>query len=252
MTSRYEAYMDGTALSTLDSSIYIHDIKYGEVRQNISTSKVAGRPGARVINKDVPSCSVTILFEIHKYGIADRQEVCQKVCKWANGSILTTNDRTGQELKCVCESYPSVSARDWTEQLSVTFAGYNPPYWQDSTPTTATMTGTSNSMSKYVPGSAPEALVSATITANASVSTITLAAGSKTMVLTGMGASTGDTITVGYDDNNILYIKKNGTSILNKRTGADDLSVECGKESTFAYAASDRVGVVFSVRGCWY
>ena len=254
MTSRYEAYMDGTALSSLDSSIYILNIQYGGVKKNIRTSKVAGRAGARITKQETESNSVTILFEIHEYDIADRQEVCQSICKWADGSVLTVNDRTGQQLSVVCEQYPAVSAKDWTEQLSVTFTAYNPPYWQDSTVTSFSLTGTEASTTQSISGNAPETLVSVKVTASESVNALIVSSGSKIISLSNIGALAGDKIYIEYDSNNILYIRKNSTSILDKRsaTSSDDISVPCGGSSSFYMAADGSVTAEFSYRGWWY
>lgn len=247
MISRYEAYMDGIALSSLDPSIYVLNIQPGDNNPNIRTSKVAGRAGARVIKKSFESLPVTILFEIHEYDTVKRQAVCSKVKKWANGNTLSVSDRPGQKLRCVCEAYPKANAKEWTEAISMTFAGYNPPYWENEN---ATIIKTTSSKKAYIPGNAPETLVSATVTVGASISSLTLTTGVKSLVLT-VSASQNDKIYVGYDENNILYIKKNSTSILGNRTGDDDLTVPCGEFSTFSVTADGNVSAVYEARGCW-
>lgn len=249
MISRYEAFMDGQALSAIDPSVYVLDIQTGDAKRSIRTSKVAGRPGSRVVKKESDSTSVTILFEIHEYDTAKRQDVCRRVQKWANGVILTVSDRPEQQLRSVCESFPKANAKNWTEAVSMTFVGYNPPYWEEKNPTTVPVTSSSDA---YVPGNAPESLVSCVATVTSSISSLTLTVGSKSIVLSGIGAVANDKIYIGYDENNILYIKKNTTSILDKRTGAsaDDLVAKCGSLNTFA--VSTGATAVFTTRGCWY
>lgn len=248
MISRYEAYMDGIALSSIDPAIYVLDIQPGEVRQSVRTSQIARRAGARITDKRFESTSVSIVFEIHEYDTVKRQEICQKVQRWANGSILTVSDRPGQELKCVCEVYPKANAKTWTEPLTVGFTAYNPPYWQESIDTSLTVT---SSTSVYIPGNAPESLVSAVVTVGASLSSATLAVGSKSIVLSGISASANDVIYVSYDEDYILSIKLNSTSILDKRTAdsADDLVAKCGEYNTFS--VSSNLSAVFSTKGCW-
>lgn len=246
MISRYEAYMDGVALSSIDPSIYVLNIQNGDVQQSINTRAVAGRPGARVIKKQFNRASVMILFEIHEYDTVKRQAVCNKVQKWADGNILSVSDRPGQQLRCVCEAYPKVNAKEWTEPVSMTFSGYNPPYWENEN---ETIIKTTSSKKVYIPGNAPETLVSATITANTSISSLTVTAGAKSLVLA-VSAAQNDKIYIGYDENNILFIRKNNVSILDKRTGDDDLTVPCGEFSTFS--VSGGVSAEFKVRGCWH
>lgn len=252
MISRYEAYMDDTSLSSLDNSIYVLDIQYGEVNKQISTTKVAGRVGSKISKNEAQSTSVTILFEIHDYDTVRRNAVCQKVQKWANGSILTVSDRPDQRLKCVCESYPHVNAKSWTEPLSVTFVGYNPPYWEEMDETEATYTDTEQSV--FVPGNAPSSLVSCNVTISSSLTSIKLSVGSKFIQLTGLSTSANDVIEIGYDENNIMFITLNDSSILNKRTAAsaDDLTAVCGEYNTFKAETTGSVTAVFTTRGCWY
>lgn len=247
MISRYEAWIDGVALSSVDPSIYVLDIQPGGNNPGVRTNKVAGRAGARVTKKSFESLPVNILFEIHEYNTAKRQAVCDKIKSWANGKILTVSDRPDQQLRVVCENYPVATAKDWTSPLTVGFVGYNPPYWENRS---ETVIRTSSSKSAFMPGNAPETLVSATITVGASISSLTVTTGSKSLVLT-VSAVSGDKIYIGYDENNILYIKKNTTSILDKRTGDDDLSVPCGVFSEFSVTASGSVTAEFRARGCW-
>ena len=251
MISRYEAYMNGTALSSIDPSIYVLNIQPGDVKQNIRTNKVANRPGSRIGKTEIDNASVTIFFEIHEYDTVKRQAICQKVRKWAKKGILEISDRPGQRLNCVCDTFPVAKLREWTETLSVSFTAFNPPYWEEKNPVNVSISGAS-SASVYIPGNAPETLVSAVVTCGASISSITLSAGSKSLILSEIGASANDKIYVGYDENRILYIKKNSTSILEKRTGDDELVIPCGELVNFAVNASASLSTVFSVRGCWY
>lgn len=247
MISRYEAFMDGIPLSSVDPSVYVLNIQPGDNNPEIRTSKVAGRAGARVIRKEHNSLPVNILFEIHEYDTVKRQAVCQKVKSWANGRILSVSDRPDQRLRCVCESYPNANAKEWTEALTVGFTAYNPPYWENARETIVT---TTSSKTAFVPGNAPETLVSAVVTVNSSISSLTLTTGVKSLVLS-VSAVQNDKIYVGYDDNNILYIRKNSTSILGNRTGDDDLTVPCGDQATFSVSSNGNVTAEFRVRGCW-
>lgn len=250
MISRYEAYMDGEALSAVDSSIYVLDIQYGSPSYAIQTSKVSGRPGARVVKKESESTPVTILFEIHEYDTAKRQAVCQKVQKWANGKILAVSDRPNQQLRAVCQNFPVINAKAWTEPVSMTFIGFNPPYWEEKNQTLVKITGASGNKKAFVPGNAGKALVELTVKANASASGFTAAvAGHQLTVLVQM--ATNDTVTISYDENMIQSIKKGNTSILDKRTGADDLLAVSGETNTFEISSDASVTATFAVRGCW-
>lgn len=248
---RYEAYMDGTALSSLDPSILVLDIQPVAPQINSTFASLANRPGSMVMRRKKASASVQITFEIHEYNIAKRQSVCQRVAKWADGAILVTNDRPDQRLHCICEQYPVVSAKGWTEPITMTFTGYLIPYWEEANPVTVSLTGTDEETTVYIPGNAGEALVSATVKANASVSSFTLTVGDTSITLSGLSMAANDTVTIAYDENLIQSIKKGNTSILDKRTGADDLLAKSGEMVDFSIIASASVTATFTVRGCW-
>ena len=251
MTSRYEAYIDGTSLSSLDSSILVLDIQPGDIAPQYRSVRRAKRPGMIITDSYIDKASVNILFEIHKYSTSARLEVCQKVQKWANGAVLKTNDRPTQQLNVVCESYPAPNAKNWTEPLTVAFAGYNPPYWEDITATTVNVTTTSQTVS--VPGNAPETLVSAVASVQASATTITFTVDGKSITVNNLETDSGDTITLGYDDG-ILYIRQGTVSILDHVTtsSADVLKTRCGADNTFAISSDGVVTCAYTLRGCWY
>ena len=254
MTSRYEAYMDSVSLSGLDDSIFILDISHPAAERSRSLVNIANRSGSFLSSEKRSPISVVITFEIHKYGIADRQAVCDKVVKWAGGSVLKTNDMTDKQLVCVCDQYPSVnSAKRWTDPITMTFTAYEFPYWEDTTQTTLTLTGTQTSGTLAVPGVIDDAFVEATITANAAVTEISLTVGSTNFTLENLELTNGDVVTIAYDSRKLLSIMHGTVSLLGKRTGAssDDLLAKCGKTVTFAVEADASVTVVFKVRGCY-
>ena len=253
MTSRYAATLNDVSLASLDSSILLLDIQYQPVDLQDSTINIAKRHGARLVDRSYGVSSVRILFEIHKYGINDRQEVCGKVQKWAkNGGVLEVNDRSGQYLQCICTEFPVISsAKNWTDPVSITFTAFDVPFWQEKTAVTATLTGTSDTEYVSVPGSVDGALVEADITANASLSSVTLTVNGRDLILSGLSASANDVIKITYDANAIQSIKLGNTSLMDKRTGVDDLLAKCGETNVFEIEASASVSVVFKVRGLW-
>ena len=253
MISRYAVTLNGIALSELSADILILDVGYAQPSYNDRSYSVAKRHGSRLIDRKFNSAGVTVTFEIHAYDIRQRQAICNAVCAWAkNGGVLETNDREGQYLQCVCTGFPSVeSARNWTDPLTIEFSAYAIPFWQEKLPQTVALTGTSQSGTLYVPGNVDDALVEATIKANASVSSVALTVNGRTLTLSGLSLSTNGTITITYDTEGIQSIKQGSTSILDKRTGVDDLLAKCGEINDVSITASASVTVTFSVRGYW-
>lgn len=252
MMSRYEAILNGNALSNI-RDVLITDIQYSSPAIRTDYYSVAKRQGSRIRRRYVDKSSVTIAFMIRAYDIDDRQAICNDVVRWAkNGGVLETNERNGKRLRCVCDSFPAVtSALKWTDNLKITFAAYSLPFWEEKYPATLSLTGTSDTGALYVPGNIDEALIGATITANAAVSQVSLTANGKTMTLSGLSLSSGQTVVISYDDDLIQSIKTGTTSLLNKRTGADDLIAKCGESNSLSVSANASVTVEFNVRGLW-
>lgn len=253
MRSRYEAYMDGVALSSIDPSIYVANILPGEIAPSFTLKDVAGRNGSIIAREKYAKTTVDIVFEIHEYDIAKRQRICQMVQMWAEGSVLKTSDRPGQYLKCVCERFPVVDAKNWTNPVTMTFAGYTPPFWQEENAVTVSLSGTSGSASKYIPGNVKEALVSAVLTANAGISSFSLTVGDTTLNFSELSLSSGDTVTIDYDEHLFLRIRSGNTSLMGKRTAAsaDELIARCGRPNSFSFTSSGGASVVFTVKGWW-
>lgn len=254
MISRYEAVLNGVSLSSISADILIHDISYSAPVFQDDTYSVAKRQGSRILKRDFESASVSISFEIHAYDVRNRQAICNAVCAWAkNGGVLKTNDREGQFLQCVCSQFPSVeSARNWTDPLIVSFTAYAYPFWQEvNYSTLALSAGTSGSGTLWVPGSTNDALVEAEVKANASLSSVSLTVKGRTLSLTGLSVASGSTIVISYDTDGIQSIKAGSTSLLDKRSGVDDLLANCGESNSMSFSSSASVNVTFKVRGIW-
>lgn len=254
MTTRYEATLNNVTLSSLDTDIIIHDISYSNANIKDETLSVAKRNGLRLMRRSFNSIKVSIVFEIHAYDVAERQSICQAVCTWAkNGGTLKTSDRTGVFLRCVCSKFPSISsAKNWIDELEVEFTAYAIPFWQDNSKTSIALTaGTSGSTTQTISGNVDGALVEADIVANASLTSVALTVNSRTLTLSNLSVSSGSTIKITYNSDGIQSIKVGSTSLLNKRTGVDDLLVNCGESNTFSFTSSASVTVTFKVRGLW-
>lgn len=253
MRSRYEAWLNGVALSSVNPDILILDIEYAPIDINNETFSVAKRQGARLHRRYIEKTSVNVSFAIRKYSIQERQSVCGDVVRWAkNGGVLTVNDRLGQRLRCICETFPVIeSAMKWTEALRITFTAYALPFWEEEAPVTLHLTGTDEEGELYVPGNIDGAMIEVAVTANSALTTLALGANGKLINLNGLSVPSGGVIELKYNDEMIQSIKADGVSILNKRSGADDLLAICGGENSLAFASDADADVVFSVRGLW-
>lgn len=255
MISRYEVVLNDVSMADLNENLLILDVSHEQPKFQRETVHIAGREGLVIEDQYRETASVTITFELHIYGIAERQAALDSVISWArNGGILKTNDREGQRLVCICDKFPSVSSvMRWTDPLSITFSAYCIPYWEDDVPLALTLSGRNASGNLEVSGNGGNALVSCEITARAALSQIRVNAGSSFIELTGISIPANGVVKISYDNDGVLSIKYGNTSLMNKRTAgsSDDLVVPSGKTSTFSISANASVLVAFSVRGCW-
>lgn len=247
MISRYELTLNGVPLSSFHPSLMVLDIQYADPQLEITTAAMATRPGSYVTHQAIGSAAVKVLFELHCPDIKERRRTLDRITAWAMaGGDLQTSDRPEHILSVICTAPPALTAKDFTAPLSIAFTAYNPPFWQDKVPSVTT------GSSLYVPGSVPPSIaraqVDADITATAAITSCSIAIGSTTIALSGISIPSGGVIKIAHN-NGILSIKHGNTSLLNKRTGSDDLLADCGALNLITKTGN--IGAKLSARGLW-
>lgn len=265
MISRYEVTLNGTSMGEVSENIIIKDVQYEKPKYKRNLFQLADRHGSRPGKAYKDRAAVTIVFEIHEYGVADRQRVLADIITWArNGGDLRINDRPGQKLICVCEEFPAIeSVRDWTNDLSIMFAAYACPYWQEVNPTIVTHQYSNRSattledafeeVEMFVPGNAPYTLLEMRIENFETVRTyigVENASRDDGLFDQHGGMVDGDAITklanvLEYDENMIMqyyiyeyyeeqqrYIKKDQQGWL---VGIDEIRLTCGQNNTIKF-----------------
>ena len=257
MTSRYRISVGGVELDSLDDRLLILDIGYSAPERETRKYSTANLDGIDIKETKVIRRTVTVTFELHVYGIAERNALCQAVNAWAAaGGTLITNDREGQRLvNVVCSQFAEIdSARDWTSPLTIVFETTYVPYWVSDEEVVRTLTGKNTTGIMALDGNTGEALVSVTATAQSAVTSFKATVGDKALVLTGLSVATGQTIVIDYIRNRYLRIRANGVNVQGKLVPAessDNLTAECGKTSQIGIVSDGRVTAVFKARGCW-
>jgi len=260
MISRYIVTLNGISLESIHPAILITDVQYPPVAYERESISIVNRDGARIHRSYKEKSEVTISFMIREYDVYNRQLICQDICKWAmDGGRLMTNDRPLQFLDCIVDSFPAVeSTKGWTEELTITFAAYGIPYWQDLIQTELKPTAGSTSVliSGKVPGNSPWALVDVDITPSDTLTRIEIVISStkhnlsqQKFVLSGMSVPANQTVTISHDENGVVRIYRNSYNLLRFQEGKDDLIAKCGILNNFNYAANCACTVVYKVRG---
>ena len=256
MRSRYRVSLGGVQMDSLDDNLLILDVGYTQPDRDIKKQSTANLNGYDVTDTFVGQQRVTVTFELHIYNTAKRNEACQKINQWADGTkTLKINDRANQYLSpVICEQYADIqSVRNWTDPLTIVFVSTSVPFWQSSDAKTVTLTGKSAKGTLTLDGNTGSSLVSVTVTASATVTSLQLVVGSTTIKLTGISVATGKTVVVDYLKYRYLRIRADGKSVMAKLdpSSSDLLMAECGKSNSVSITANNKVTAVFTARGCW-
>lgn len=234
MISRYEAWLNGDALSSVNQAILINDISYAVVPVQYTTSQRGGMDGALTGADSIGTNTVTITFTVREYATWKRQEIVQDIAVWAmRGGWLTTSDRPNQRLYVRCAKPPAVtSVMRWLNTLTVEFAANDFPLWQDQTRQTVTLTRGQTGTLNFKSWRRTEA--EALVTATAALTEISVTCGETEITLEGLSIAAGQTVEIRYtDDHHILEIVSGGVSLLDKRTAQsdDDLIAQPGENA---------------------
>ena len=256
MILAHRVALNGTQLDSVDNRINIKAVEEGAGKETIGAASLAGRSGQRITNRHRDTLDVVVKFSINEPdSLQDRETILESVNKWAaGGGALTLNYKAGRVLNVICAQCPGAGdAYDWTAVYAITFRAYEVPYWQESTDTTGTASGDSGSVSLTVNGSA-ETVAEVTFknTSGSTCDTFSVTAGSSSMALTNLGLANNETLEIDHNGR-ILRIRIKNTSnvyrsVLEKRTGADDLYLQPGSR-TISYTAGQSGNFTAKVRG---
>lgn len=249
MTTPYQIILNDVALSDLDETICVTDIREDAPVMRSTAADLCGG-GKRLLRHERESLSVQASFAIQEPDRNRRAEIFRRVLAWAeNGGILTISGREGQQLHVICTAPPVLHAEDWTETLTLTFTTTADPYWEDAEITYAAVP-TVNALT--LPGNAGNAPVSVYV-ANRGSETMTqlvLTCGSTRMAFGGLSVAAGATFRLLYEEG-ILSAESGGESQLRSRTADSDdlLLAPCGQSCVVRVSADQSVSAVFSARG---
>lgn len=253
MTTRYGCALDGQGLQDIDPAICLRDIR--EEAPPLRAAALEGLgDGMRLTRRWRPRLTVSVTFEVHEYDPARRKAIAMKACAWARDGWLTLSDRPGQRLRVICERLPAVdSALRWTDPLTIGFAAYALPFWQEAHPASATFAGRSGSAAVTPAGTRP-CFLEAEITATEPVSALTLTAGGGRYELTGLGMRAGETLSIGYEaDSHRQFMRVGQRSVLSCRSAAsaDDLMLTPRKPNSVGIEADGAVRATVRGYGLW-
>lgn len=233
---RYEAWINGIGLTTLSDKIYLIDIQESAPKIALSTIENAKYGGLRLTERTRQRLDVTLTFLVRERNGELRAEILEDILAWIADGELSVNTRPNQVLQVKYTDLPAVgSSLRWTDTLSVTFTAYNTPYWLAAKPTrkTAACVATVEKEIIIAPvGTAETTMLEFSLTASDDVDSVVIASNGYTITLSDIGAVSGDVIAGTYDADGYQHFTLNGASIYEKRTGDDDIPMNCRQPNT--------------------
>lgn len=253
MISRYRVSLDGVEMDEIDENLMILDVRYNMPKIDRQRVAAANLDGYEDAGENMSERAVTVTFELHIYDTAERNRVCQAVSKWAAaGGKLRINDREGQYLDVVCDTFPEIqSVRDWTKPLSMAFITTGNPYWISDEESVVTIEGTSSAGTLALDGNVKNAKVTVTATAKATVSSFKAVVGSTQITLTGISVPNGQKIVIDYLKDRYLRIRAAGNSAKMQPSSSDLLLAPSGEKTRVSFTSNGRMSVVFAARGLY-
>lgn len=238
--SLFDVTLNSIPLSSLSDKIIVRDILEQPIEQDVYKVKRAMNAGQLVSKIVRRALTVRVVYVIRERDPRNRAEIQDKIAQWArDGGLLTVNYRsypgqytkTSLQLHTVLEIPPvQDSALKWTQDLSMTFAAYNPPYWEsESEFVYQFQTGYDSLFGLYSAavnvhclGTAPQSKLLATIKNDSAsvLQSLTISSRHCNFRFTGLGIAPGSSLYVEYDDENGLIVIRDEKNrpLLDKRT----------------------------------
>lgn len=250
-----QVFLNGVDFATVHSSLLLQHINEGDLKLN---QRWTDRPGfGQMLTTNGPQRrEITIEFAIRDgRDYVNRLEAFTAVCAWAyDGGWLEVSDRPGQKIYVVPSQMPTIGRlREWTADMSIQFVAGWYPFWEETEPTTSTLTGvTSGSTTLTIPGNVQSCLA-AKITSSSGLTSITLGVAETDTEITierETAITAGKEIRLIYNDQHLLLINASGTDLMRWRTGSDNLLVNPGT-ATINYEFSAASNVQLIAGGAW-
>lgn len=255
INQRIDAYLDGVSLRHTVPDVVIRDVQEQAGETPFALDSPWGAKRTLAVRRE--SLRLTLSLSLWEFrSLERRMAILDQVNAWAApGGLLTLSTRPGQQLRVArTESAVTASVREYGERLRVTWDAAFAPFWEEETPRSLQLSGTSGSGSLRTGGTVrggncARACCEVTPT-DGTLQTLTLSAGDTAMRFSGLSVASGATLRLDYDELGLLRIKKGSQSKLSCRSAVsdDDLLVPPGG-AVCAFTANVECAVRFYARG---
>ena len=252
MKRKTDAILNDVNLISVNNKIIAVRVLENAVQDELVTESNHALPGQAITGQKRPQLTVSVFAKIKElYDMQSRMAVIDQINTWAaKGGMLKLSYKPGKQLPVKLVKPASAGdIRQYNNEIELLFASNGFAYWQDVSPAAYALSEGAGSVA--VPGNAPTT-VDATVICRSSITTLTLALADSEIVLNGIGASSGDVISITHDAYGRMSIKNGGESLYPYLSEASDdcLIVPHGVQS-YAVASSGTVEVLLYIKGRW-
>ena len=226
--------LGGVQLDELHERIVVLGVNPGTPDESISAVSRMGGSGQRVTGAHWETLDVTVSYgiDIPKDQMELRRQIFDAVNAWAlRCGWLTVNWMPNRRMyvdKVVLPSSDDVW--DWTRKYDITFRAYNVPFWQDEIPNQAARSLITSGNTAIIVGGTVQSVLDVDFRnrSGMTINNFTISAGGNTITLSNLGLGGSETLSFSHGTDGLLRITAGGRSVLDRRTGADDLYVNPG------------------------
>ena len=242
------AALGGVQLDELHEAIVIQRIDPGTTQKNISAVSMMGGAGQRITGEHWETLDVVIEFGINlpKREMELRRQIFDMVAAWAlRGGWLTVNWMPNRRVWVDRVELPNGGDMwEWTNTYSLTLRAYSVPFWQDETPVTVSHPQITNGSVNIEVGGNVQSVLDLEFRniSGMTINNLRVSAGGNTLVLSSLGLGGSETLMISHGTDGLLRITAGGRSVLDRRTGSDDLYVMPGTNTVTIQA--DRAGAL--------
>lgn len=247
-------------------SVTLNDVPVTQMSDKIIAVRVEEQPlqselitetngilsGKSIVRTKRADLTLSVFVKIRElYDMTARMEAINALNSWAaGGGALKVSYRPGMLLNVVLlKPAAPGNIRSYNDEIELAFASDGLPYWTDTSQTVYSITQGAGTV--FVPGNA-ETAIDANIICDTAVNDLTLQIDGKALILTDIGASSGDVIVITHNNYGRMSVKNGSVSLINKLSPSSyDCLIVHAQTRDYTFYASGSARLVLMIKGRW-
>lgn len=250
-------WLNGIGIKSISRHVNLVDVIQYPPERDIQAEERAKYHGMRYLGTTIEKRVIEVLFDVKVKDKALRQIILDELLGTfdANGE-LELQSRDGQYINVICTSAPAAdSMRDYTNTLTLEYTSFD-PFWKTTERAMATdnlVAETESEISIIPSGNAEQTFLEFELenTSGSTIDDFTIDVNGYAFTFASLGLAAGKTLICAYDSEGYLTLTIDGASVMDKRTGDDDLLLNIAESNTVAATAEYAATLTLYARGLW-